>query len=127
MRATVGCSSCYRCRWRIGYYLVRAVHFSDLLETSRDETRSRHGGLLRGGRCRQERRGGGNDQKLFHSAAVPTSTGTKTFLIFPDLDLRLKPLLLEAAMPSTALSALQRFVDGEFGIQHGVGTCKCRR
>jgi hypothetical protein len=51
----------------------------------------------------------------------PTSTGTKTFLIFPDLDLRLKPLLLEAAMPRTALSALQRFVDGEFGIQYRVG------
>jgi hypothetical protein len=30
-----------------------------------------------------------------------------------------KPLLLEAA-----LSALQRFLDGEFGIQHGIGTCK---
>jgi hypothetical protein len=29
------------------------------------------------------------------------------------------PLLLEAA-----LSALQRFLDGEFGIQHGVGTCQ---
>jgi hypothetical protein len=31
----------------------------------------------------------------------------------------LKPLLLE-----TALSALQRFLDGEFGIQDGVGPCK---
>lgn len=32
---------------------------------------------------------------------------------------KITPLLLEAA-----LSALQRFLDGDLGIQHGVGPCK---